>query len=167
MPADHTSSYSAAAEQAEPGAAEGLAQRALALVVALLQPFLLIASGIDEGLEGGGQVLGGKAEAKRLERLECGHEISGLVWQLRFVRISSSTAADLSKQHDPRAGQSGGGPEGLTMLNYNAVHMRYQPYPLAVLRPALDEALYSELCASFPDTAMFGQVLAVLVRRHS
>ena len=25
------------------------------------------------------------------------------------------------------------------MLNYNKVEMRYEPYPLAVLRPALDE----------------------------
>ncbi len=44
------------------------------------------------------------------------------------------------------------------MFNYDAVHMRYEPYPLAVLRPALDEALYNELAASFPNVAMFGKI---------
>lgn len=44
------------------------------------------------------------------------------------------------------------------MLNYNAVHMRYEPYPLAVLRPALDLKLYDELALSFPDAALFSSI---------
>ena len=39
------------------------------------------------------------------------------------------------------------------MLNYNSVKMRYEPYPLAVLRPALDEDLYPQLVAAYPATA--------------
>ncbi len=42
------------------------------------------------------------------------------------------------------------------MLNYNMVEMRYEPYPLAVLRPALDPGLYNELADNFPDEALFG-----------
>jgi hypothetical protein len=44
------------------------------------------------------------------------------------------------------------------MFNYDAVHMRYEPYPLAVLRPALDEKLYTELAASFPSAGIFGKI---------
>ena len=44
------------------------------------------------------------------------------------------------------------------MLNYNAVQMRYEPYPLAVLRPALDPGIYSELAESFPSSELFGKV---------
>ena len=42
------------------------------------------------------------------------------------------------------------------MLNYNKVEMRYEPYPLAVLRPALDVDLYNKLVESFPDESLFG-----------
>jgi hypothetical protein len=42
------------------------------------------------------------------------------------------------------------------MLNYNKVEMRYEPYPLAVLRPALDKAQYVELANNFPDESLFG-----------
>jgi hypothetical protein len=42
------------------------------------------------------------------------------------------------------------------MLNFNAVGVRYEPYPLLVLRPALDEAVYQELVANFPDIGLFG-----------
>jgi hypothetical protein len=42
------------------------------------------------------------------------------------------------------------------MLNYNMVNMRYEPYPLAVLRPALDPGLYNELADNFPDERLFG-----------
>ena len=42
------------------------------------------------------------------------------------------------------------------MLNYNKVEMRYEPYPLAVLRPALDVSFYNRLADSFPDESLFG-----------
>jgi hypothetical protein len=42
------------------------------------------------------------------------------------------------------------------MLNYNKVEMRYEPYPLAVLRPALDEDHYKLLVDNFPDESLFG-----------
>jgi hypothetical protein len=42
------------------------------------------------------------------------------------------------------------------MLNYNKVEMRYEPYPLAVLRPALDGDHYNLLADSFPDESLFG-----------
>jgi hypothetical protein len=42
------------------------------------------------------------------------------------------------------------------MLNFNKVEMRYEPYPLAVLRPALDNTLYDRLASSFPDESLFG-----------
>jgi hypothetical protein len=42
------------------------------------------------------------------------------------------------------------------MLNYNKVEMRYEPYPLAVLRPALEPGQYSRLADSFPDESLFG-----------
>ena len=44
------------------------------------------------------------------------------------------------------------------MLNYNMVNMRYEPYPLAVLRPALDPSLYNELADNFPDERLFGSL---------
>jgi hypothetical protein len=44
------------------------------------------------------------------------------------------------------------------MLNFSASTIRYEPYPLAVLRPAMDPALYGELCRSFPDAALFGTI---------
>lgn len=42
------------------------------------------------------------------------------------------------------------------MLNYNKVEMRYEPYPLAVLRPALDDVHYNLLADNFPDESLFG-----------
>ncbi len=42
------------------------------------------------------------------------------------------------------------------MLNYNKVEMRYEPYPLAVLRPALEPGHYKRLADSFPDESLFG-----------
>jgi hypothetical protein len=42
------------------------------------------------------------------------------------------------------------------MLNYNKVEMRYEPYPLAVLRPALDGDYYNLLADNFPDEGLFG-----------
>lgn len=44
------------------------------------------------------------------------------------------------------------------MLNYNAAEVRYEPYPLVVLRPALDAATYDELCDNFPDISLFGPI---------
>jgi hypothetical protein len=44
------------------------------------------------------------------------------------------------------------------MLNYNKVEMRYEPYPLAVLRPALDGDLYNRLAESFPEESLFGSL---------
>jgi hypothetical protein len=44
------------------------------------------------------------------------------------------------------------------MLNYNSVKMRYEPYPLAVLRPALDAALYDELTLAYPATSLFAKM---------
>ena len=41
------------------------------------------------------------------------------------------------------------------MLNYSSVKMRYEPYPLAVLRPALDEGFYDQLVAAYPPTSLF------------
>lgn len=43
------------------------------------------------------------------------------------------------------------------MLNYNSVKMRYEPFPLAVLRPALDLGLYNELVANYPPTSLFAK----------
>ncbi len=44
------------------------------------------------------------------------------------------------------------------MLNYNKVEMRYEPYPLAVLRPALEQSHYNQLAESFPDESLFGSL---------
>lgn len=44
------------------------------------------------------------------------------------------------------------------MLNFNSVKMRYEPYPLAVLRPALDKSLYRELVAAYPSTSLFAKM---------
>ncbi len=42
------------------------------------------------------------------------------------------------------------------MLHFSATHVRYDPYPLLVLRPALQPDLYNELADAYPDTALFG-----------
>jgi hypothetical protein len=44
------------------------------------------------------------------------------------------------------------------MLNYAAADVRYEPYPLVVLRPSLDAKTYDELCDNFPDTSLFGTI---------
>lgn len=44
------------------------------------------------------------------------------------------------------------------MLNYSAADVRYEPYPLVVLRPALDAQTYNELCDNFPATSLFGTI---------
>lgn len=44
------------------------------------------------------------------------------------------------------------------MLNYSAVEARYEPYPLMILRPALDTKTYNELCDNFPDISLFGPI---------
>ena len=42
------------------------------------------------------------------------------------------------------------------MLHFSASHVRYDPYPLLVLRPALQPDLYNELVDTYPDTSLFG-----------
>jgi hypothetical protein len=44
------------------------------------------------------------------------------------------------------------------MLNFKASELRYEPYPLAVLRPSLDPALYAELVAAYPPTSLFAKL---------
>ena len=44
------------------------------------------------------------------------------------------------------------------MLNFSAAKVRYEPYPLAILRPALDPRHYEQLCSSFPDISLFGTI---------
>jgi hypothetical protein len=44
------------------------------------------------------------------------------------------------------------------MLNYNSVKMQYEPYPLAVLRPALDDDLYAQLIDAYPPISLFAKM---------
>lgn len=41
------------------------------------------------------------------------------------------------------------------MLNFNKVDMRYEPYPLAILRPAMADDHYMTLADNFPDERIF------------
>ena len=41
------------------------------------------------------------------------------------------------------------------MLNFVPSDVRYAPYPLVVLRPAMDQRLYDELCRTFPAPELF------------
>ena len=41
------------------------------------------------------------------------------------------------------------------MLSFDSVRMRREPYPLAVIKPAIDPAFYGELVANFPDISLF------------
>ncbi len=41
------------------------------------------------------------------------------------------------------------------MLNFEHTEMRYQPYPLSVIRPAIEPVLYEELVDNFPDISLF------------
>jgi len=42
------------------------------------------------------------------------------------------------------------------MLNFSATHIRYEPYPLVILRPAVEPRFYDELCDAYPDISLFG-----------
>ena len=42
------------------------------------------------------------------------------------------------------------------MLNFSAARVRYEPYPLVVLRPAVARDLYDELSSTYPDVSLFG-----------
>lgn len=44
------------------------------------------------------------------------------------------------------------------MLNFDVADVRYEPYPLAVLRPALDPDVYARLARTFPSEAIFDHV---------
>jgi len=54
--------------------------------------------------------------------------------------------------------EKSGFPKDLQMLNFNSVKMRYEPFPLAVLRPALDETLYGQLVDAYPPTSLFAKM---------
>lgn len=41
------------------------------------------------------------------------------------------------------------------MLNFEKATMRYEPYPLGIIRAALEPAFYNELVRNFPDPALF------------
>lgn len=43
------------------------------------------------------------------------------------------------------------------MLRFNSVKMRYEPFPLAVLRPALEVGLYEQLVETYPPTSLFAK----------
>lgn len=44
------------------------------------------------------------------------------------------------------------------MLNFENIRMRYEPYPLGVVNPAIDPEFYGELIANFPDISLFGML---------
>jgi hypothetical protein len=44
------------------------------------------------------------------------------------------------------------------LLTFENAQMRYEPYPLAIVRPAMEASLYSELVDNFPDIALFGKL---------
>jgi hypothetical protein len=41
------------------------------------------------------------------------------------------------------------------MLNFSATQIRFEPYPLLVLRPALEPGWYRQLCDDYPDRSLF------------
>lgn len=41
------------------------------------------------------------------------------------------------------------------MFNFSGAATRYEPYPLSVIRPVLEQSFYDELVENFPDTAKF------------
>ena len=41
------------------------------------------------------------------------------------------------------------------MLHFSAAQVRYEPYPLLVLRPALEPEWYRRLCDDYPDRSLF------------
>ena len=44
------------------------------------------------------------------------------------------------------------------MLTFENVEMRYEPYPLGVIRPAIEPGFYDELVSNFPDISLFGNL---------
>ena len=42
------------------------------------------------------------------------------------------------------------------MIKFDNVKMRYEPYPLGVIRPAIEPGFYDELVKNFPDISLFG-----------
>lgn len=44
------------------------------------------------------------------------------------------------------------------MIDFAALQMRYQPFPLGVMRPALPPQLYEQCVAAFPDASLFQRV---------
>jgi hypothetical protein len=44
------------------------------------------------------------------------------------------------------------------MLNFNSVKIQYEPFPLAILRPALDEIMYNQLVEAYPQTSLFAKM---------
>jgi hypothetical protein len=44
------------------------------------------------------------------------------------------------------------------MLNFSQSNIRYEPYPLAVLKPAMERSTYDELSSNYPDLSLFGSV---------
>lgn len=44
------------------------------------------------------------------------------------------------------------------MLQFHNSEFRYSPYPLAVIRPAIEPDFYAELVASFPPESIFGKI---------
>jgi len=44
------------------------------------------------------------------------------------------------------------------LINFDALQMRYQPYPIGAIRPALPPQLYKQCVAEFPDVALFERV---------
>jgi hypothetical protein len=44
------------------------------------------------------------------------------------------------------------------VLNFAASSIRYEPYPLVVLRPAMEASLYDQLAGSFPDNRLFATI---------
>lgn len=44
------------------------------------------------------------------------------------------------------------------MFNFANAATRYEPYPLSIIRPVMDEAFYAELCENFPDVSKFAKL---------
>ncbi|MGH8596871.1 MAG: hypothetical protein ACREXT_09465 [Gammaproteobacteria bacterium] len=44
------------------------------------------------------------------------------------------------------------------MIDFDALQMRYRPYPMGTIRPAFAPQLYEEFVAAFPDIALFERI---------
>ena len=44
------------------------------------------------------------------------------------------------------------------MINFDALELRYEPYPIGAMRPALAPDLYKACVAAFPDVSLFGRI---------